>query len=165
MRKTILKMKRLMKSKKAVSPVIAVILLIAIAVAASVTVFAYTQGMIGTLTQANLTMSNAQILTSDTVSVTIQNTGGSSVTVTSVDIINSGSDDVSDVKNAVTGELYGTNGDATNGVSITLSAGGSVTIEIESNHSWSSGDECTIRLWIDGNTASGNGDYSATFEL
>ena len=82
MRKRILKMKRMMKSRKAVSPVIAVILLIAIAVAASVTVFAYTQGIIGGVSSAQVQVTKPTLLTSlsddDELLVRVQNTGGQS---------------------------------------------------------------------------------------
>ncbi len=118
-------MKRLMKSRKAVSPVIAVILLIAIAVAASVTVFAYTQGILGGVTQANLSMSNAQLLDSNTLTVTIQNVGGTSDTINTVAVTG---ESVTYIRNAITGELYDSDGDSGTDTGIVVAAGSSVTI-------------------------------------
>jgi len=143
-----------MQSKKAVSPVIAVILLIAIAVAASVTVFAYTQGIIGGVTQANLAMSNAQLVDSDTMTVTIQNTGGTSATIQAVAV---SGENVGDVKNALTAELYDTDGDSGTNTGIVIGAGESVTITIDSSSSYDSTETITLTT-----TA---GTVSATFEL
>ena len=152
-------MKRLMKSRKAVSPVIAVILLIAIAVAASVTVFAYTQGIIGGVTTSNLVMSNANLLDTNTMTITIQNTGGSSTTIDRIDV---SGEDITDIRNAITGELIDSNGDGGYDTGLVVSAGSSVTIEINSSSAFSSTE--TVFLWVDGNT-SGTADYSAQFEL
>ncbi len=155
MRKTVYKLKRLMQSKKAVSPVIAVILLIAIAVAASVTVFAYTQGIIGGVTQANIAMSNAQLVDSNTMTVTVQNTGGTSSTIETVAVTG---ENVGDVRNAITAELYDTDGDSGTDTGIVVGAGSSVTIEINlSSGSYESTE--TIVLTTD------SGTVSATFEL
>jgi len=154
-RKTVYKLKRLMQSKKAVSPVIAVILLIAIAVAASVTVFAYTQGIIGGVTQANIAMSNAQLVDSNTMTVTVQNTGGTSSTIETVAVTG---ENVGDVRNAITAELYDTDGDSGTDTGIVVGAGSSVTIEINlSSGSYESTE--TIVLTTD------SGTVSATFEL
>ena len=147
-------MKRLMKSRKAVSPVIAVILLIAIAVAASVTVFAYTQGILGGVTQANLSMSNAQLLDSNTLTVTIQNVGGTSDTINTVAV---SGENVGAVRNAITGELYDSDGDSGTDTGIVVAAGSSVTIEIDVSGSYESTE--TIVLTTDAGTT------TATFEL
>jgi len=147
-------MKRLMKSRKAVSPVIAVILLIAIAVAASVTVFAYTQGILGGVTQANLSMSNAQLLDSNTLTVTIQNVGGTSDTINTVVVTG---ESVTYVRNAITGELYDDDGDSGTDTGIVVAAGSSVTIEIDVSGSYESTE--TIVLTTDAGTT------TATFEL
>jgi len=148
-------MKRLMKSRKAVSPVIAVILLIAIAVAASVTVFAYTQGILGGVTQANLSMSNAQLLDSNTLTVTIQNVGGTSDTINTVVVTG---ESVTYVRNAITGELYDDNGDSGTDTGIVVAAGSSVTIEIDLFSGNYESTE-TIVLTTDAGTT------TATFEL
>jgi len=138
-----------------VSPVIAVILLIAIAVAASVTVFAYTQGIIGGVTQANIAMSNAQLVDSNTMTVTVQNTGGTSSTIETVAVTG---ENVGDVRNAITAELYDTDGDSGTDTGIVVGAGSSVTIEINlSSGSYESTE--TIVLTTD------SGTVSATFEL
>ena len=159
-------MKRMMKSRKAVSPVIAVILLIAIAVAASVTVFAYTQGILGGVTQANLVISNFNDLDSNTVTVTLQNTGGTSTTVDQIDLEDDGSDvSTGDVRNAITGELIDSDGDSGANTDLVISAGKSVTIEIDRDSgSWTSGEVCTIELWVDGDT-SGAAAFEADFTV
>jgi flagellin-like protein len=151
-----------MKSRKAVSPVIAVILLIAIAVAASVTVFAYTQGILGGVTQANLVISNFNTVDSDTVTVTVQNVGGTSTTVDQIDQEDDGSniDGTQVVRNAITGELIDADGDSGFNTDLVISAGNSITLEISrSSGSWTSGEVCTVELWVDGNTGS-----TASFE-
>ena len=155
-------MKRLMKSKKAVSPVIAVILLIAIAVAASVTVFAYTQGILTGVTQANLVMSNGQRVNNRLITVTIQNTGGTSTTISAVDVQGNR---VDDIKNAITGELYDSNGDSGSDTGILLGAGDSVTIEIHRDAGIFPTSSATILLWVDGNDPGDPVDYSATFQF
>jgi len=132
-----------------------VILLIAIAVAASVTVFAYTQGIIGGVTQANIAMSNAQLVDSNTMTVTVQNTGGTSSTIETVAVTG---ENVGDVRNAITAELYDTDGDSGTDTGIVVGAGSSVTIEINlSSGSYESTE--TIVLTTD------SGTVSATFEL
>jgi len=152
----------MMKSRKAVSPVIAVILLIAIAVAASVTVFAYTQGILGGVTQANLAMSNAQIVGNELV-VTIQNTGGTSAEIDEIDVTVSGPDPtVGEITNAVTGELYDSNGDSGDDTNLVVGAGSSVTIMI--GPTFSSGNTYTIQLWLSGNTG-GTPNFEATFAV
>jgi len=151
-----------MKSRKAVSPVIAVILLIAIAVAASVTVFAYTQGILGGVTQANLVISNFQDLDSNTVTVTIQNVGGTSTTVDQIDQEDDGSniDGTQEVRNAITGELIDADGDSGFNTDLVISAGNSVTVEIDRDSgSWATNEVCTVELWVEGNTGS-----TASFE-
>ncbi|MFX1518489.1 MAG: archaellin/type IV pilin N-terminal domain-containing protein [Promethearchaeota archaeon] len=166
MRKTIHKLKRLMQSKKAVSPVIAVILLIAIAVAASVTVFAYTQGILGGVTQANLTMSNFQTVDSNTIAVTIQNTGGTSTTIDMVDLQDDGAAvDTGAVRNALTGQLYDNNGDGGTNTGLVVGAGSSVTIEVDrTGGSWTSGEVCTVQVWLDGDTT-GSPAFEADFQI
>jgi flagellin-like protein len=160
LRKTIYKLKGLMRSRKAVSPVIAVILLIAIAVAASVTVFAYTQGMIGGVTQAKLVMSNAHLVDSNTLSVTVQNTGGRSTTVDQVTVTNP-SRGITNVRNALTAQIYDTNGDSGYNTGLVIDAGSSVTIELDATSAYAATE--TISLWCDGNTGTAN--YIATFTL
>ncbi len=177
LRKTLLKMKRMMKSRKAVSPVIAVILLIAIAVAASVTVFAYTQGILGGVTQANIRMSGATATNqaSDVETATgtgndsggdgnpehvliftIQNTGGQEATVDYMEVQDD--DETWDstttdstgwiaIYNAGTGELI-KSGSASS-FSLTVGAGESVQ----------------LRCILDGDPGSGDDNLSAPISV
>lgn len=169
MRKTILKIKRLMQSKKAVSPVIAVILLIAIAVAASVTVFAYTQGILSGLSQASLVISNADA-TNQAVDVnegdgvpdhlltfTIQNSGGQQATINYLEVVDTDGDDwFSDmtgntgnivIYNLQTGELIKAQTDAT--FSLEIDAGQSVQ----------------LKCYLDGDPGGGSNDINAPITI
>ncbi len=76
------------KNAKALSPVIATIILIAVTVAVSVVVAAWmggmTIGLMGSAEQASIT--NAQFTNNSTVVVTVQNTGANTVTINSATI-------------------------------------------------------------------------------
>jgi flagellin-like protein len=76
------------KNAKALSPVIATIILIAVTVAVSVVVAAWmggmTLGLMGSAEQASIT--NAQFTSNATVILTVQNTGANTVTITSATI-------------------------------------------------------------------------------
>jgi len=167
-RKTVYKLKRLMQSKKAVSPVIAVILLIAIAVAASVTVFAYTQGIIGGVTQANLVLANAEIVTSDSVKLTWSNTGGSSLEIDKMDLEQNGATvNTHTVTDAITHELLDDDGGEGPTTDLVIDAGTSRSIIIarEDGGSWSSGDVLTVQVWFDGSNTNGSPDMETDFQL
>ena len=153
-----------MKSRKAVSPVIAVILLIAIAVAASVTVFAYTQGIIGGVSRADLQVTQPIIVDSNTLLIRIQNTGGTSTTIDQLDLYRDGGGvNVYEVYDATTGELIDDNGDGGSAMGLIMGPGKSVSLEVNSGGTWSAGQECTVRLWVDG--TGGSPDYSPVFTL
>jgi len=78
-------------SKKAVSPVIATLLMIAVAVAASVIVYVWSAGLLGTLMGGGGSQVKEQLiveayswLTAGTLTLNLRNTGSSSVTVDKV---------------------------------------------------------------------------------
>jgi flagellin-like protein len=82
-------MKDLLKSKKAISPIIATLLLVAIAVAAAVIAYSWVMGFLGSATatsapaQGQIAIENVAGLTdgATTITVTIRNTGNKAVTV------------------------------------------------------------------------------------
>jgi flagellin-like protein len=82
------KLRKFKKNAKALSPVIATIILIAVTVAVSVVVAAWmgalTIGFMGNAEQAQIT--NTSYSSSTAVIVTVQNTGGATVTITSATI-------------------------------------------------------------------------------
>jgi flagellin-like protein len=167
-RKTVCKLKSLMHSKKAVSPVIAVILLIAIAVAASVTVFAYTQGIISGVTQANLVLANAEIVDSKHVKLTWSNTGGTSLEIDKMDLLD-GSAEVNTgrITDAVTGELIDDDGGESPTTDLVIDAGTSraIIMEREDSGTWVSGETITIQVWFDGSNTNGSPDMETSFQL
>ena len=84
-------MRKFKKNAKALSPVVASIILIAVTVAVSVVVAAWmsssTLGLMGNAEQAtitNLGFSNVAGVGADTITVTVQNTGNAPITVTQV---------------------------------------------------------------------------------
>ncbi len=136
-----------MKSRKAVSPVIAVILLIAIAVAASVTVFAYTQGILGGVTEANLVLANAEIVTSDSVKLTWSNTGGTDLEIDKIDLLDGGATvNTGRITDALTGELIDDDGGESPVTDLVIAAGTSraIIMEREDSGTWVSGEIVTI---------------------
>ena len=82
------KFRKFKKNAKALSPVIASIILIAVTVAVSVVVAAWmgalTLGFMGNAEQASIT--NTAYVSNTEVSLTVQNTGGSTVTISSATI-------------------------------------------------------------------------------
>jgi len=82
------KFRKFKKNAKALSPVIATIILIAVTVAVSVVVAAWmgalTLGFMGNAEQASIT--NTAYVSNSTVSLTVQNTGSATVTITSATI-------------------------------------------------------------------------------
>jgi flagellin-like protein len=167
-RKTVYKLKRLMKSRKAVSPVIAVILLIAIAVAASVTVFAYTQGILGGVTQANLVLANAEIVDTTHIKLTWSNTGGTSLEIDKMDLEDNGAQvNTGVITDAVTNELIDDDGGEAPATNLVIAAGTSraIIMEREDSGTWVSGDVVTIQVWFDGSSTSGSPDLETDFQL
>jgi len=168
LRKNIHKLKRMMVSKKAVSPVIAVILLIAIAVAASVTVFSYTQGILGGVTQANLVLANAEIFAPDSVKLTWSNTGGTSLEIDKMDLEQNGNTvNTHTVTDAITQELLDDDGGegATTDLVIEAGTSRSIIIAREDGGTWSSGDILTVQVWFDGSVTTGTADMETDFQL
>lgn len=142
--------RKLKKNSKALSPVVASIILIAVTVAVSVVVAAWmggmTIGLMGSAEQAAIT--NVQFTDGgtgvDSIAVTIQNTGDASVTIGSVFVDNAPID-----PDSVTGE----------GVAIPKSTTGTVTISLPTG-TLVSGTQYTVKLV----TQEGNSlVYSATF--
>ena len=82
------KMKKLLKSKKALSPVVAAIILIAVTVAVSIAVAAWMGSMTFTfmeteqLTITSVTFNNVAGLNTDTITVNVQNTGTTDIVLT-----------------------------------------------------------------------------------
>ena len=163
-------MKRMMKSRKAVSPVMAVILLIAIAVAASVTVFAYTQGIIGGVSSAQVQVTKPTLLTSlsddDELLIRVQNTGGQSFTIGRIDLEQATADrNVGAVYDANTGELLDVNGDDATSMDLILGPGQSVSLEVHTFNDWNPGDTITVEIWEADGDLGGVADYEADFTL
>jgi len=126
-------MKRLLKSKKALSPVVAAIILIAVTVAVSIAVAAWMGALTFTFMKTEeLKITSVTFDSSDnSTTIAVTNTGSSSLTISSVTV-----DDV-EVKT----------------LSTTLAKGQSTTISLtESEFSWTSGYKYTFALL----TTSGN---------
>jgi flagellin-like protein len=118
-------MKKLLKSKKALSPVVAAIILIAVTVAVSIAVAAWMGSLTFTFMETEeLRITNVEFGSGDaTITVSVQNTGSTEVTVTS-SILNGAS-------------IAVTSTDITEGSSATIdmtpatySAGSSYTVEL-----------------------------------
>ena len=168
MRKNIHKLQRMMGSKKAVSPVIAVILLIAIAVAASVTVFSYTQGILGGVTQANLVLANAEIVNTNHIKLTWSNTGGTDLEIDKMDLEDGGSSvNTGRITDAITGELIDDDGGEGATTDLVIAAGTSraIIMEREDSGTWVSGEIVTIQVWLDGSNTNGSPDMETDFQL
>ncbi|WP_287583310.1 type IV pilin N-terminal domain-containing protein [Candidatus Borrarchaeum sp.] len=154
------KLKAIIKSKKAVSPVIAVILLIAIAVAASVTVFAYTQGILGSVTQAKVEVLDVTMLDGDTIFFTIRNTGGQSVTIdvdTSIIEYDGSERTLSTVRETSTGTIYY---DASTDQDFVVPVGDSLTIDVTiTDNVFAANQPVTITLYDTQNTQVFSGTY------
>jgi flagellin-like protein len=85
------KMKKFRKSKKALSPVVASIILIAVTVAVSIAVAAWMGALtVGFMGSSSLTITNEKFVTGTTnsIALTIKNTGTKSVTIAQVKVNN-----------------------------------------------------------------------------
>jgi len=170
-KKTLRKLTRLMRNRRAVSPVIAVILLIAITVAAAVTVFAYTQGIIGGLNRPNLVLANAEIIDSLHIKLVWSNTGGSSLYVIQMDLEDDGAAvDTEQIYDAFTGELIDANGGAGFDTDLLVRPGESRSIimtreSFSPTDIWEPGDIVSIQAWFTGNFDTSSPDYEADFQL
>ena len=82
--------KRMMKNSKAISPIFATLILIAIAVIAGVVVYMFTSGTLATMTsggtagQEKVTVQGASVSISGGIKVYIEQTGGPAATVNSI---------------------------------------------------------------------------------
>jgi flagellin-like protein len=120
-------LRKIRKDAKALSPVVASIILIAVTVAVSIAVAAWMGALsIGFMETEQLSITNCQFSSPNLITLTVSNTGTTAVTI-----------------NAAT-----VNGaDATVGGDLTLgenSAGNQVTVTMASD--WSSGDSYSIRI-------------------
>jgi flagellin-like protein len=141
------KMKKLLKSKKALSPVVAAIILIAVTVAVSIAVAAW----MGSLTFTFMETEQLQITSLDfntaagpvyTVTVHVQNTGTQDVTITSAQVTGNGVTGITPISSTT----FDADGDV-NSITITLSG------------SYSAGSAYNVKLLSSkGNTFS----YTAT---
>jgi flagellin-like protein len=100
------KKKSFMKSKKAISPIIATLLLVAIAVAAAVIAYSWVMGFIGGTTsttapaQGQITVENMSGLVGGTSSVvvTVRNTGNKAVTMSTIYVSDTNGTSVASLK-------------------------------------------------------------------
>lgn len=117
-------LRKIRKSTKALSPVVASIILIAVTVAVSIAVAAWmgalTVGFMGT---EELKITNVQFPAADTVRVTIKNTGSTSATVSEI-YINNGADLLS------TDLTMDANSQADQDITFTWAAGSSYQIKV-----------------------------------
>jgi flagellin-like protein len=160
------KFRKFKKNAKALSPVIATIILIAVTVAVSVVVAAWmgalTIGFMGNAEQAKITnvvLSNSANGQNELAAVTVQNTGSATVTITSATI--DGSTAAISGVSLVSGTIqasYGSTGQALinkgNTVEFTLTVSGSATTSIQ----FSNSAQYTITLM----TAKGNTETTQT---
>jgi flagellin-like protein len=137
-------MSKRLKSRKALSPVIATIILVAVTVAVSIAVAAWMGALTFSFTKTDQFQVNSVVFISTSpytgINMSIQNTGSSSWTVTSTAQINS----ATNVPVTVTG---------TGATSLTCAAG--KTIYIKLTYTCTSGNQYTITLLLsDGNKIS-----------
>ncbi len=126
-------MKRLLKSRKALSPVVAAIILIAVTVAVSIAVAAWMGALTFTFMQTEeLKILGVTFPSTNTTVISVSNTGANTLTISTVTI-----DDV-----AYTPSLWSGSFDAT---AHSLPKGSSGTITIN-NHAWQSGTKYTYAV-------------------
>ncbi len=160
----LLKLFRKRKSRKAVSPVVATILLIGIAVSAAVVVYAYTTGMMAVLQAPEIKMSEFLLDdTADTIYVTIQNTGGAEAIITDIIVVGNGRTRTGTAANLLVYDKdTGARLDPGDVIDITLGVGTAIHFKLEENTGggpdWVSGTDYTITVNI-----SGQDPVSATF--
>jgi len=115
--------KRMMKNSKAISPIFATLILIAIAVIAGVVVYMFTSGTLATMTsggtagQEKVTIQAASISAGGKTTVYLEQTGGPAATVNSLIIKNSAGTTVGVISG--TGSLAANGGTAGNTVALT----------------------------------------------
>lgn len=122
-------MKRLLKSRKALSPVVAAIILIAVTVAVSIAVAAWMGALTFTFMKTEELKITSVTFATGNATIYVTNTGANSLTVSSVTI-----DDVAATPNY--GGSFGTDG--------SLAKGASGWIRV--SHSWTSGNKYTYAV-------------------
>jgi flagellin-like protein len=147
-------MKKLLKSKKALSPVIASIILIAVTVAVSIAVAAWMGALTFTFTKTEqLSITGITAWTNTYANLTVTNTGASSLTISNAKI------------DSVIATTVNINGAALGGASSTLTKGSSATVQIFRNSgtgNFTSGVKYNFEL----DTKAGNQyPYTATYKL
>jgi flagellin-like protein len=139
------KLRKIRKNAKALSPVVASIILIAVTVAVSIAVAAWMGALtVGFMGSSSLTINKADFGGSGLVTLTAKNTGTKAVTVSIVKINN-----IDATANVTSGDI----GSA-------IDAGATVTIRVTMNPSWVSGNPYKFDLY----DSSGQvvGSYQAT---
>ncbi len=126
-------MKRLLKSKKALSPVVAAIILIAVTVAVSIAVAAWMGALTFTFMKTEELKITGVTFQTGTATIAVTNTGADTLTVSAVTI-----DDVSATPTYAGN--FGTDG------SLAKGASGTITV----NHSWQSGYKYTYAVLTSG---------------
>jgi flagellin-like protein len=133
-------MRKLFKSRKALSPVVAAIILIAVTVAVSIAVAAWMGALTFTFMKTeelkitSMTFGGTSGVANNTIVLTVRNPGTSKVTVSSVSV-----NDI--VKSAVSGISAGFDAGATGTITIYMSPGGT-----GSQLYWSTGNKYTVTL-------------------
>ena len=124
-------MKKLLKSKKALSPVVAAIILIAVTVAVSIAVAAWMGSLTFTFMETEqITFTQVEFLGSgDTINVTLQNTGSADMVITQATV-----------------NGYGISGEVDDFNDVTVDAGDSAEIAINPTSSWTVGKAYAIEL-------------------
>jgi flagellin-like protein len=129
-------MRKLLKSKKALSPVVAAIILIAVTVAVSIAVAAWMGSLtIGFMETSELTISNMDFSTTDVINCTVTNSGTSSVTIATI-------------------KVNGATASPVAGTTLTYGAGDTDYLEITTVHS--AGNKYSVSLFTTDGTLVGS---------
>jgi flagellin-like protein len=126
-------MRKLLKSKKALSPVVAAIILIAVTVAVSIAVAAW----MGSLTFTFMATEELKIT-----SVTFPSTGNTTITV---NVMNTGTSDVA-IVTAVKVTGYHVTGGTTTAATVGKGEPGTFTVTLNAGESWAEGSSYTVEL-------------------
>ena len=106
------------KKKKAISPIIATLILIVITVIAGIALYGFVSGYMSTITPTNSAPPNAQFIAEEytptnSFNFTIQNAGSNPLTITKADIINASNNQLIYIASIETGQYGGTSGSVT----------------------------------------------------
>lgn len=137
-----MRMRKMFKSRKALSPVIASIILIAVTVAVAIAVAAWMGALsVGFMGSSSVTITDVSFKAPGNVTLTVKNTGTKTVTIATVKVNNQ-------------------NVNGTSPATLTLDPGISNEIEVELASSWTAGNPYKFDLY----DASGQilGSYQAT---